>query len=49
MAEFRGFIDVALVLASSTNDDRGEAAWHNATEQLPQAPWHSELFCTGTS
>ena len=44
-AEFRGFMEVATVLAKGHSIlKQGEGATQGASTALPPAPWHTEIF-----
>lgn len=44
-AEFRGFLEVAAVLAKDYSVlKEGEGATKGASAALPPAPWHIEIF-----
>lgn len=45
MAEFRGFMGVAMVLARDRSErKKGEGMTHGTSTALPAAPWHIEVF-----
>lgn len=44
VAEFRGYMDVAAVLAKASLPEDDFGAKHGAATTLPPAPWHTDLF-----